>query len=562
MGNIKDLIVRLLVDDAEMSKFEKAGTKAVNWGNAVDKGARIGAGALALLAGGAIVAGDAAAEAEQSQMQLQYALDQFPLTADTNAAALYKLNSALALKTRYDDDAYASGQAILAQYGLTGAQLEQLTPLLGDYAAKMNIDVATAAEQLGTALLGNGRSLKAVGIDWVDAGNVADNYGQLLAGLSSQVGGFAQQQATTASGANAVFKNSLGELSEELGQDLLPVMVDGAHALSDFAVWARQNSDLVKGLAVTTGVLAGAVVLTAGAYKGFLLVQGIAGVIQGIRAAQEAATIATNAGSVATTANTVATWANNAAWYANPVVWIIAAIIVAIGLLVAAGIWLYENWDGVTKFIGEAWANVCGFIQYLGDQIAAWWNGLWSGIANFVTAAWNGWISFVSGVWFGYLNWLRSTGDGIAAWWNGLWSGIGSFFGSIWSGLQGIVRGAWNGIIGWIESGVNKAVALINGLIKGFNAVGGTVGLHLSLIPSVNIPRLASGGIALGPQLAMVGDNPGGREAILPLDSPAARDLLGGGNDEPVRLDDHSIDRLADRLARAVRQQQRMGGQV
>lgn len=550
-GNVKDLIVKILVDDADVQKFEKAGDKALNFGSMLDRGAVASAGALAALGAGALFAGDAAAEAEQSQMRLQFALDQFPATADTNAEALYRLNEALALKTQYDDDAYASGQAVLAQYGLTGEQIAQLTPLLGDYAAKTGVDVATAAQQLGNALLGQGRSLKQVGIDFVDGGSVAANYEQILAGLTTQVGGFAEQQGTTATGANAIFKNSLGELWETLGQELLPVMVTVAQQGREVMAWMTENSGVVKGLAIGTAILATAVIAVSGAMKGYALVQAISGALSAFRAAQAAA-------AVATTVQTGAQWANNAAWYASPVTWIILAIIAAIALLVAAGIWLYENWDEVTKWLGEAWQNVSDWFIAVGDGIATWWNDLWTGIAQWVLDTFGPMIMWVMERFEMFQLAIRVIGDAIAQWWNGLWSGIGDFFASIWSGLEDIVRGAWNGIVGWIESGVNNAINLINGVIRGVNSVGGAVGIQLNLIPNVRIPRLATGGVTLGPQLAMVGDNPGGREAILPLDSPAARDLLGGGG-EPTDLSDSSIEKLARALGRVMRTQDRQG---
>lgn len=550
-GNVKDLIVKILVDDADVQKFEKAGDKALNFGSMLDRGAVASAGALAALGAGALFAGDAAAEAEQSQMRLQFALDQFPATADTNAEALYRLNEALALKTQYDDDAYASGQAVLAQYGLTGEQIAQLTPLLGDYAAKTGVDVATAAQQLGNALLGQGRSLKQVGIDFVDGGSVAANYEQILAGLTTQVGGFAEQQGTTATGANAIFKNSLGELWETLGQELLPVMVSVAQQGREVMSWMTENSGVVKGLAIGTAILATAVIAVSGAMKGYALIQAVSGALSAFRAAQAAA-------AVATTVQTGAQWANNAAWYASPVTWIILAIIAAIALLVAAGIWLYENWDEVTKWLGEAWQNVSDWFIAVGDGIATWWNDLWTGIAQWVLDTFGPMIMWVMERFEMFQLAIRVIGDAIAQWWNGLWSGIGDFFASIWSGLEDIVRGAWNGIVGWIESGVNNAINLINGVIRGVNSVGGAVGIQLNLIPNVRIPRLATGGITLGPQLAMVGDNPGGREAILPLDSPAARDLLGGGG-EPTDLSDSSIEKLARALGRVMRTQDRQG---
>lgn len=530
-GKIKDLIVKILVDDDEVEKFQKAGPKVLEFGNVVDKAAVVSAGALAALAGGAIAAGKAAAEAEQSSIALQFALDQFPATADTTAEKLYAINSALALKTQYDDDAYASGQAVLAQYGLTGAQLEKLTPLLGDYAAKQGIDIPTAAEQLGKALLGSGKALKTVGIDFADAGSVGANYDQIIAGLTTQVGGFAEMQGTTATGASAIFQNSIGELLEKLGTGLLPVMVEATNAGLDLMGWMTENSDVVVVLASAIGIIAGGIVTLSAGLKVWAAIQAVQTAMQ---------------------------WANNAAWFASPVTWIILAIIAAIALLVAAAIWLYNNWDEVTKWLGEAFENVAAWFVAVGDGIAVWWTGLWSGIGSFLSEVWTNVVNFVMGIFVGYFNFLLGIGLAIVSWWTGLWSGIGSFFGSIWSGLGDIVKGAWNGIIGWIEGGVNGAINLINGIISGINNVGDSVGITLNLIPNLSIPRLATGGITMGPQLAMVGDNPGGREAILPLDSPAARDLLGG-HDGPVELSDSSIERLARALAVVLRTIWRQG---
>ena len=44
-GNVKDLIVKIMVDDADVEKFQKAGDKALGFGNMLDKGAVVSAGA-------------------------------------------------------------------------------------------------------------------------------------------------------------------------------------------------------------------------------------------------------------------------------------------------------------------------------------------------------------------------------------------------------------------------------------------------------------------------------------------------------------------------------------
>ena len=144
------------------------------------------------------------ADAETQQRKLEDAFERFPALADTNIEALRKMNLALAKKTRFDDDAIAVGQAQMAQYGLTGDQLKEITPLLLDYAAKTGKDVSSAASDLGKALLGQGRALKDVGIDFQDTGTVAGNLTQLMGALGTQVAGFAEKDAQTAAGQDHV----------------------------------------------------------------------------------------------------------------------------------------------------------------------------------------------------------------------------------------------------------------------------------------------------------------------------------------------------------------------
>lgn len=165
-------------------------------------------------------------DAEAAQVQLTDAYARFPSVTSVSIDSLRALNTELMNKTRFDDDALASGQATLAQYNLTGEQLQQLTPLLADYAAKTGVDVTTAADQLGKAMLGQGRALKGVGIDFQDTGSVAGNFEQVMAGLTTQVGGFAETEGASAAGTAERMKNAFGELQETVGGALLPRIVE------------------------------------------------------------------------------------------------------------------------------------------------------------------------------------------------------------------------------------------------------------------------------------------------------------------------------------------------
>lgn len=73
-------------------------------------------------------------------------------------------------------------------------------------------------------------------------------------------------------------------------------------------------------------------------------------------------------------ASTLVTRGFTAALRANP----IGAAVTAIMLLVAAGVWLYRNWDQVVAFGKQVWGT---FLTY--------WNTMWAAIKTFFTNVWN-----------------------------------------------------------------------------------------------------------------------------------------------------------------------------
>jgi len=163
-------------------------------------------------------------DSEQAQVKLNDAFNKFPNLADTNVGALNALNAELQKKTRFDDEAYAAAQATLAQYGLTGQQLKDLTPLVADFAAKTGKTLPDASAAIGKALMGQGRALKSVGIKFKDAGSTGANFTQIMAGLRTQVGGFAEKEGQTAAGKADILKNQFGELQEKVGALLVPAL--------------------------------------------------------------------------------------------------------------------------------------------------------------------------------------------------------------------------------------------------------------------------------------------------------------------------------------------------
>ena len=196
-------------------------------GAAFGVGAALGAATVAAVAF-SIDSIKAFAEAETAQNRLNFAFDKFPSLVGGNIGALRDLNTELQKTTRFDDDAIAGAEGILAQFDLTADQLTTLVPLMLDYAAATGKDVTEAADDMGKAILGQGRALKGVGIKFEDAGDPVSNYTQLIAGLTEKVQGFAATDAQTISGTLDRINNQFGDVQEKLGQAFAPALTVAA----------------------------------------------------------------------------------------------------------------------------------------------------------------------------------------------------------------------------------------------------------------------------------------------------------------------------------------------
>jgi hypothetical protein len=101
---------------------------------------------------------------------------------------------------------------------------------------------------------------------------------------------------------------------------------------------------------------------------------------------------------------------------------------------------------------------------------------------------------------------------------------IGGFFVTAFGAIGGLARGALNGVLGFIEGYINFIITGVNSLLTLINNVlgaGKVIGINVQIpkIPSINIPRLAEGGIVLprpGGVLANIAEG-GEAEAVIPL---------------------------------------------
>ena len=112
---------------------------------------------------------------------------------------------------------------------------------------------------------------------------------------------------------------------------------------------------------------------------------------------------------------------------------------------------------------------------------------------------------------------ISAFGKVIISLWNGIKGFFSKFAADFGNFITGIFKNAINGVLAFIENFINMPIDILNGFIDVINTVFGAVGVSLSNIDRISLPRLAQGGIALNATTAIIGE--AGKEAVLPLEN-------------------------------------------
>jgi len=167
---------------------------------------------------------------------------------------------------------------------------------------------------------------------------------------------------------------------------------------------------------------------------------------------------------------------------------------------------------------GASTAISQAFQTYIAQPFANLWNNTLRGPVS-------GMMQWLRNTWTGFVNFFQTN---IIAPITGAWKAMTDFLPNAMRKVQEFVTNIWNGIINTIRSAVrvvlqgivnsiNAVTSAINLLIRGFNRLPGP---DIPLIPQVQIPAFAEGGIVRRPTLAMVGEG-GEPEYIIPASKMA-----------------------------------------
>ena len=202
----------------------------------------------------------------------------------------------------------------------------------------------------------------------------------------------------------------------------------------------------------------------------------------------------------------------------NPMILIIAAIVAAVALAVYL---IIKYWDKIKA----AW-QVCvdAFVAGL-----AWWADAFSSAWEWIKAGWNALVAWFSSAWDSFSSWFGDVWNSLVETLGGIWDAITGAASAAWEGIKGIV----SGVIDWIASKlewVSEKIDAVKNL--GSNIVNGAKNIGSSVVSGIaNFVGLASGGVATGPTLALIGEG-GESEAVVPLSK--LESMIGGGGDGGV----------------------------
>lgn len=178
-----------------------------------------------------------------------------------------KQASALQSLTTFGDEQIIAAQAVLqTQIGQTKITKE-LTQAVLDFATVQKMDAASAAEAVGKAIGTSTNALARYGIEVNSSSSSAEKLSQVVDGLNQKFGGQAEA-AAGGLGSLIQLKNATGELVEEIGGRMAPLITLIAKGLKSLAEDTSNTSTIFNGFSEVLQFLAKAGIGIIGVFEG------------------------------------------------------------------------------------------------------------------------------------------------------------------------------------------------------------------------------------------------------------------------------------------------------
>lgn len=230
--------------------------------------------------------------------------------------------------------------------------------------------------------------------------------------------------------------------------------------------------------------------------------------------------------------------------------------------------WLSGQSDWIREMFGDGIGDIYDFIVDTLQRIL----NVFDSIFTMIKGVFDGLIMFITGAF---------SGD-----WQKAWNGVKKIFSSIWDGIKGVFKNVMgfllnmldtvsktigrvlsfafksviNGALYMIENLLNAPIRAINSLLSLINAIPG---VSVPRIPTMRLPRLATGGIINMPNRgvmlggAIAGES--GAEGVIPLTDSQAMETLGEAIGRYITINANIVNSMNGRII--SKELQRIRGQ-
>ena len=299
------------------------------------------AGAVTVAAGFGVIAVKAAADAQAEMAKVTQIVKTMGGNFEETKGKIEKA-AAATVKLGFDDEKAAVSIARLYQKTNDFNQALQLNTIAMDLARAKNLDLEQASQLVSMALSGNAKLLKQYGIE-IDENKKPM---EALVELQGKLKGSAEEYSKTFKGQLETFKVEFGNLAEQVGEKLLPVLTKLLITVNDFVEndmkrWIDKTQEVIQWLGRHQEVL----IIVAGAIAGALIPAFIA---------------------MATTLITVTIPAFIAAAIALAPFMLAGVVIAGV---VAGILWVIKHWDLIRSKTKEVFNEVHEYLVGIWDSI-------------------------------------------------------------------------------------------------------------------------------------------------------------------------------------------------
>lgn len=145
----------------------------------------------------------------------------------------------------------------------------------------------------------------------------------------------------------------------------------------------------------------------------------------------------------------------------------VLGIIAAIAAVIAIGILVYKNWDKISKFGKEVWANVKKFASDAAEAIKE----KWGDITQWFSDTWNNLKNGAKGLWDGTIQGAKDAVNSV----KNAWNSVKEWFANLWKGTTSGLASAWDSVTTTLAPFVETIKSIFQPILEFFSGLWGQV---------------------------------------------------------------------------------------